>query len=316
MLWILLKRKFQALGEFVEGKEMMDIVVHNSYNNEFDAVGRKCDLGKDDDDNSLNEAGVAALANEGSIQHDIEELAKEGIVGAGNTSDDDCEGNEDPSSTKQNRKISAGAASSENIICLSDDDDDDDDNPNKKLVAEQSPVPVDICIEEVLERYRSTRQSLTLPKTMKMKGMKTFYMLFSGQRYNLNFAPFFGRIIISTKQNETDFPGFGSVLVAVNNFILPLGTALQHCANLLKQELAAPPVRLMFGKDQTLSKLVQVWSEEYRKKRKAHHQRESSVPTQEPRIQQQPPTSETGGSHPKPIAKNNEAIDVIELLDD
>ena len=173
-----------------------------------------------------------------------------------------------------------------------------------------------ICIEEVLERYRSTRRSLILPKTMKMKGMKTFYMLFSGQRYNLNFAPFFGRVIISTKQKESEFPGFGSVLVAINNFILPLGTPLQNCANLLKQELAAPPVRLMFGRDQTLSDLVQVWSDEYRKKSKAHRQRKASVPTQEPRIQQPPPTSEAADGHPKPVAKNNEATDVIELLDD
>jgi hypothetical protein len=82
LLWILLQKKFLALGEFVEGEEEQQMVVHTTYKNVNDAVDRISGASNEIDadiDNAETESNldVNVLANESSIVHDLEELAEE-----------------------------------------------------------------------------------------------------------------------------------------------------------------------------------------------------------------------------------------------
>ena len=87
-----MEKKFRQLGEFVEGKENLDMVVHQTFDCGVKAIA--IDDGDDDDDEEDDDIGgedgpkkkrlkrqrtssFGDLADEDSIQHDIEELAKE-----------------------------------------------------------------------------------------------------------------------------------------------------------------------------------------------------------------------------------------------
>jgi len=311
VLWILLKRKFQALGEFVEGKEMMDMVVHNSYNNEFDAVDRKCDKDKvdDDDDDDRDEQDDAfALANEGSIQHDIEELAKEDIAGPA-TSDDDCSGNEEPSNANQ-KKRNTLSSSGNNVICLLDDDED---------VTAVETILVDAPIEQVLQQYKKDKQTFPLQTTTKILGMKYFYMFWLGQRYDLHFVPFHGRIIVSSQRKEE--PKFASIVIAINNWVVPIGSDFTQVIHVLKDSLKTPPVRLMFGHDENFSQLVGVWWEEQRKQVTKSREKTSvpapvSTSSPHPTTQESAPTPQKVAAQETKNPPNHTENDIIELLDD
>ena len=68
---------------------MMDIVVHNSYKNEFDAVDRKSENDVSDDESDIEEIENKNLANQDRIQNDLEELAMEQL-NASNGDDDNA----------------------------------------------------------------------------------------------------------------------------------------------------------------------------------------------------------------------------------
>lgn len=327
VLWILLKRKFRALGEFVEGKEMMDIVVHNTYNNEFDAVdSRKCNLdGKDDEEDDDDE--VEALAKDGSLQNDIEELALEDLA-EGAPSDDDCSGDEVPSAMKLKKKNTI-AASAENVICLSDDDDDD----GEVTVPRKPDPPKMPNIQEVTQLFRD-RQIFEFPPTTKFPEIKHYYMFWTGNKYGLHFMPFCGRVVVSTQNDGAGLPGFGNILVAINDWILPLGFNFPHAVHQLKQAISTPPVRLVFAHDDSFKQLGQLWyAMEKEKKRHLKQSKRSqeahirpSVATSRPNMaanmaaaQSTTPSSElpkAASAQNKEASEPEEDADVIEILDD
>ncbi len=304
VLWILVKRKFQALGEFVEGREMMEMVVHNTYHNEFDAVDRKCQGGDgdgdgDDDDDDDDEQGeVAALADEGSFQHDLEELAKEGI--GLNTSDDDCSINEDSSFSSHKKKQFQTSSENNDVICLSDDEEED--------VAVNN-APADVAI--ALEQYQNDKGTLPLHLEMMIPGMNYFYMFWFGQRYGLHFIPFCGRIIVSSDRPRQPF--FASIIVAVNNWIVPHGVNFQEMVHIMKSALQSPPVRLMFGQNDFFSQIVRVWHAEQKRFRAKNHVSLSAASEPQSLPKETPQPMESKG---KESSSNDTNDDVIEILDD
>ena len=275
-----MKRKFRALGEFVEGKEMMDIVLHKTYANEFDAVDRKCDLDIDIDSDS-EEAGkkedANALADEYSIQHEIEELATEDIQqAAGN--DDDCPADADAPGDKK-ESASSNAPSNE-IICLSDDEEDEpSSNPT-----------VNMTSEEILKfsRARKDKADLILPKSLRLCNTKFFSVFFPGPRYGITFYSYSGRCIILTNgiSKDPEVPQIGDVLVAVNQWVARADTDFNEVLSNLRQSLheanETRPVRLWFCRDESISMLIKDKRDNFKKEKKEAKERAMiMVPTEE-----------------------------------
>lgn len=159
VLWKLIEKKFRQLGEFVEGKENLDIVVHRTFDCGLQAIAIDDDVDDEeeegDDDDDAEEGGgeeddidgpkrkrvkrqrmssFGDLADEDAIQHDIEELAKEeeAMLNVGLDDDDDCDasGETNNKSTKSSEggRVGGRNAAPEKkkaaVICLDDSDDE------------------------------------------------------------------------------------------------------------------------------------------------------------------------------------------------
>lgn len=278
VLWILLKRKFRALGEFVEGQEMMDIVLHKTYANEFDAVDRKCDQDIDSDSDEVEKKeGVDALADEDSIQHEIEELATEDLkkAAAGNDDDDD-----DDVPMEKKHSSTGNAAAQGEIICLSDDEEDEPTpkNPTESMTS-----------EEILKFYSDSGQTTTvlmIPKTLKLSNAQFFYMFFPGPVYGVTFYEYSGRCIVvkaSDKLPTGNHFQLGDVLVAVNQWFLKEGTAFKEVLSYLKQAMIdSRPVRLIFCRDTSTNLLVDKIWQNHRNARNAKTQKKTNAPPAPP----------------------------------
>jgi len=234
---------------------MMDIVLHKTYANEFDAVDRKCDQDIDSDSDEVEKKeGVDALADEDSIQHEIEELATEDLkkAAAGNDDEDD---DDVPLEKKQNS--TGNSAAQAEIICLSDDDEDEPPpkNPTENMTS-----------EEILKFYGDSGQTtiLMIPKTLKLSNAKFFCMFFPGPAYGVTFYEYAGRCIVvkaSDKLPTGNHFKLGDVLVAVNQWFLKEGTAFQEVLTYLRQAMVdSRPVRLIFCRDKFTNLLVdKIW---------------------------------------------------------
>jgi len=340
VLWILLKRKFRALGEFVEGKEMMDYVVHNSYNNEFDAVDRKCETKSTGDTTEIDKQGDAnALADEGSIQHDLEELATEEQNFA-RGSDDDI-GDEEMNSSSPVEHVSSSNSSQNDIICLSDDDEEDRSPAaaaaSKKTAAGgTSPehYPENEPVGEVLKYFNEHKQTdLEIRFTMKLPDLKFYYMYWTGDRYGVTFFPFFGRLVVGQQKRKAMIttPSLGHIVVAINSWPVPYGAQFNDLITVLKQSLATPPVRIVFAHDNNFTVLVK----EYFTRKAQHNSRRGKYSAgNEARVngqtsattpgvstqvngQTSAPTAESQAQEPhNPLETHEEEDGVIEILDD
>lgn len=138
LLFLLLQKKFRDLGEFVEGKEKMNIVINRSYRDEKQAIKAICmpeslkgdsDIDEEVDliDKSVEDT-LKNLANEDALRHDIEELAFEEQATMKIDSDDEEGFSERIASLKNlsnNAPQNEAGSSQQHAICLSDDEDDD-----------------------------------------------------------------------------------------------------------------------------------------------------------------------------------------------
>ena len=73
LLWHLIKKKFRNLGEFVEGKEKMEIVVHRRHDDETSAI---CAMDNIPDEDIKGEVyNSERLEGTELIEKDIEQIA-------------------------------------------------------------------------------------------------------------------------------------------------------------------------------------------------------------------------------------------------
>jgi len=159
VLWKLIEKKFRQLGEFVEGKENLDIVVHRTFDCGLQAIAIDDDDEEeedDEDDEEREEGGgeegdvdgpkrkrvkrqrmssFGDLADEDAIQHDIEELAKEeeAMLNIGLDEDDDYDASGETKNKSTKSSADGGRGGGRNaapekkkaaVICLDDSDDE------------------------------------------------------------------------------------------------------------------------------------------------------------------------------------------------
>ena len=154
VLWKLIEKKFRQLGEFVEGKENLDIVVHRTFDCGLQAIAIDDDDDDDDEEEEDDEEGeedvdgpkrkrvkrqrmssFGDLADEDAIQHDIEELAKEeeAMLNVGLDDDDDCDASGETNNKSTKSSADGGRGGGRNaapekkkaaVICLDDSDDE------------------------------------------------------------------------------------------------------------------------------------------------------------------------------------------------
>jgi hypothetical protein len=250
----MLEGKFQDLGEFVEGKEKLELTVHRVYKgvrdlhtmfsrgDEDDCDDNAKGSGEDEDDgNELLELDV-------DLENDIAELAKEELMEVREEADEDE--NEADSKPEAEAEFTTPAQeevhgrSEEAAISLLDDEDDiEAEAIDPKKLKAVPPMP-------------QSSKDVALPPLSKFNrfGMlpncQLYKLLFDGPSYGIQLRVFTGRLIVLKKTHpEVMKPNVGDIVVALNGQKIPAVHLLEHMLPYLKTALKHPPVELTFAED-------------------------------------------------------------------
>jgi hypothetical protein len=260
VLFMLLKKKFRDLGEFVEGKEEMDIVINQSYRDEDHFISSLCmgdssNEGRADEDNEEAEMtdNFNKLANEDAFQHDIEELGMEeqATVKYEDDEEEALEGAVVPKvepnavvSRKREKGENTVGSSQKDAICLSDDEDDE---------AQQ----VD-CIKDLVPRLLATMHNqISIPRKTKMPNSKCYYIYFNAPSYGFLVSHFSGRLVI-TRNSEDSVLETGHFICGVNEVTFPWN--ISNGIDIMKHAIASPPVRLSIVHNTEFISLFEAYS--------------------------------------------------------
>jgi len=295
----LIEKKFRELGEFVEGKENLDIVVHRTFDCGMEAIQSDREDDEEEDSNDENSYGDGSekktfkrqktssfgeLANEDSIQHDIEELAKEeeAMLNIGLDDDDD---NADPSADNSSNNGAAAAAlpseslgtsrnerrnqTSSNVrqdgesaaICLIDDSDEEDDDTDKLKAVDEKNKPAQTTVSASIANFISRGgdyRSHKFHHQARFQNMTLYKMHFAGPLFGLVFASYQGRVVIKfavkikgNTPEQNALPCAGDILVNVNGAYVPHNTTVHNAVDFMTRQFALgrTPVELQFAHD-------------------------------------------------------------------
>lgn len=267
VLFLLIKKKFRDLGEFVEGKEEMEMVINKTYRDEEEAVKVIClaESNNDEDADGKEDAEESEvetfnkLINEDVFQHEIEEL---GVEQAGTIKpDDEDEDNSDKidsSIASQTRKKSSqfrevkevksnndeeiledAGSSQQHAICLSDDEEE----------AEESPPVESQSISDILNVFRANGTMLPIEKNVKLPNTRMYYMYFDAPSYGFLLSQFHGRLLVTTFDQSPETMMTGDIIYSVNDMLFPKG-ATSGGVTAMRKLIATPPVRVVFARNE------------------------------------------------------------------
>lgn len=243
-----MEKKFQDLGEFVEGKEKLKIVVDTTYGTTKE-LHAMFEIPDDCSENSEDEAGadddLISLSKEleldSDLVKDIDLLGKkeQNLFKSLEGDEDEVVGtaNENPEIQEENAlKITEekeGETEDKAITLLDDDDDDEAVSNNRGGLVEHavsSPAPAK---KNGLDAF--------------VGNPKIFQIAFRG-RLGLEVAFFYGRVVVCRILEDrikllgpNSKPAVGDIFVAVNGNRLPLFSSFAPAYDLLKHCLTKNP---------------------------------------------------------------------------
>lgn len=279
VLWKLVEKKFRQLGEFVEGKENLDIVVHQTFDCGLKAIAIEDgdddeDDEEEDDDNDGGADGpkkkrwkrqrtssFGDLADEDSIQHDIEELAKEeeAMLNIGFDDDDDNNGDAPVGSNSNAAKSTDGnnrgggrntdpEKKKTAVICLDDSDDEaeaskkkcssdnasdgtggksavaNSSSPNATGNANQWGPPIADSINAIIKSgdYKNGK----VDRRARFDNLELYSVLYTGSTYGLSIVPFAGRAVVKSSATISNLSPEQNARPACGDFIVKVGDAI------------------------------------------------------------------------------------------
>jgi hypothetical protein len=333
LLWKLLEKKFRDLGEFVEGREKMKIVVNKTYKGEKDLHT----MFRADEDDPIaemldveNVSGDATNAEnffglEEDLESDIVMLAKEELTMIMPEGDDDeveatskfeAGTQQQPNnvaSLPQSNNV-AGASEEDAITLLSDDEDEKPAATSSGIASKAAPITISSTntptnIQPQAQPKQSINSNNFAQAFQSLPNCKFFKILFEGPSYGIQLIMSFGRVIVGRKVDAAyKKPAVGDILVAVNGRPVPmLNSDIAPISNLLKRYMTTSSVELTFAEDEGFAKnFVEGVNAEHRKQMEVKKQRRMELEQQIRRNQ-----GETGQQK-----SSQRSGEVIELLDD
>jgi hypothetical protein len=256
LLWKLLEKKFQDLGEFVEGKEKLNIVVHQFFHGVKELHSQYFTNPSDDDsddgtqeDDDVEGDRVELLKLEHDLENDINLLAKEEMTsmqpdGEEDEMNGDIKADEVVSESKP-PPVTLGSSVDE-AICLSDDD--DDARPPTEVAQTKPPAsgPHNGSKQDhaqVEEKIISSSPNVSEP----FSNARIYKLLFEGPSYGMQLIVYQRRLVVSRKMSKKhEKPALGDILIGVNGAQVPFVNVLEEITPQLKSLLAKSPVELTF----------------------------------------------------------------------
>mmetsp|Transcript_35635 Transcript_35635/g.40055 ORF Transcript_35635/g.40055 Transcript_35635/m.40055 type:complete len:1419 (-) Transcript_35635:1224-5480(-) len=250
LLWDLLEKKFQDLGEFVEGKEKMKIVVHHTYKSigEVESIfSRFYDDDHDDDvkfgDNETAAEGDDLIKLENDLQEDIVQLANEEMVMISQEEDEygtDSRTRKFASLENFAQNKSDLGQTEDEAICLSDED-DNEISSNHKVGTKTDSSPTVTKENNGSINYKDMSRVLLK--------VRYYNQYFDGSSFGIQLLVVNKRLVVANKMRGRAKPALGDVLVAVNGYRLPLDCPLNEACRYMKSFLNRGTVELTFVVD-------------------------------------------------------------------
>jgi len=254
LLWDLLEKKFQDLGEFVEGKEKMKIVVQKTFKSVEELQSIFIRPGDDDFDEDVRHTETDPAAEgddliklETDLQDDIVQLAHEEMVMISQGDDEDgieskLKGKHGIEVNPAQPKTGLGQTEDE-AICLSDDEDDPLTHCDKSTKAESEG--------NSSAEGSGGDNNFDFRKTRVLQKCRFYRQYFEGSTYGIQLLYVYHRLAVANNRFGKMKPALGDVLVAVNGHRLPLGCPLDHVCRSMKQLIRKNTVELMFVEDES-----------------------------------------------------------------
>jgi SWI/SNF-related matrix-associated actin-dependent regulator 1 of chromatin subfamily A len=267
LLWKLLENKFQSLGEFVEGKEKLKIVVNNTYHSSHELLKT---VTPDTEEENLSDANSECSLSDvqeisSDLEHEIEELglSEQKLLATGEDSEDFEAGNRDEPdakpAAKDNNTNTAGASIDE-AICLSDDDEDvEEGHPGQSDAQKETGDATDIAT--IPQQAVAKKPAVCDLKTSTFPDLRIYRLYFSGPRYGIHFSFIEGRLVVAGTDDDRKQrfgqeakPHIGEVLVGINRQIVPPVPDMKVVLSVLATEKSTNNgiTELMFAEDSSI----------------------------------------------------------------
>ena len=252
------------LGEFVEGKEKLKLVVDKEYNSEkelhsalFDEIAE--DSGSDVEDGSDDGNIEQELQFDNDLIHDIEELGEEEQRMLRESEDsDDADGDPSPADldTKMPAKEAVGPTSSKGLseddaIALSDDEDDTAGRQPSAMSA-GSPQPSTARTADVASTAAGSAPVEEDPTDI-FSGCRLYRIIFGDKRLGLEITLYNKRVVVTrvTEQRRQQLgddskPAVGDILAGIGGLSIRPTSNLDAVLGHLRHVLQQPPTELMF----------------------------------------------------------------------
>jgi hypothetical protein len=251
IMWKLIEKKFRELGEFVEGRENMDIALERELEEDNDAeiikVGSCSDVKKRKANDDISD--LIDLVYDG-IKEEIDEIVHEeedALVVEIEVEDDDLNSEDNGWKKCQvpNQEVPiqqpSAQSSKQSAICVSVQDEKED-----KI----------LTIKDLRNLHSSSEilRSVNFGHSICFNNVVLYQMQFRGERYGFNVMHFKGRVII--KDPFDTGTKSGAIIVAVGRRVLHQ-EPFDHIRLMMKNELSNnSPATLIFAEDLEFIALV------------------------------------------------------------
>ena len=226
VLWKLIEKKFRLLGEFVEGRENMDIALERELEDDEHGEILKSEDNVDDGNGKKRKSQdvLSELLNTDDLEleNEIDELCheEEDMLNIKNDDEDDepdadeniASGASTVETVARSKNVApvAKAASSKVVIELSDDED-----------VEVKPLTFAHIRNQNHES--GILSDLKIPGELQFNKLRLYTVNYPGPHYGLIMVSCNGRVIVKSQtDNNLLFPTkVGSIIVGVNGYLLP-----------------------------------------------------------------------------------------------
>jgi SWI/SNF-related matrix-associated actin-dependent regulator 1 of chromatin subfamily A len=268
VLWKLIEKKFQDLGEFIEGRAKEKIIVNKIYKciKELHAsVFPNLDGFEEDEEEGIEEIDLYdVLPLDDDFYHDIEEFGEEEQRMLRQLEVDETETRSSPAECDV--KIEACATvvdgkSEDDAIDLVDDDEEEEEcRPGRQALTSISMPNSNITQQKKVgatenESLVVGSKAEILPSVTAdmFSGCRLYKIVFCQPKLGIEVLLHEGRVVVGRISEERlnllgndSKPAIGDILVSIAGFSLSLTHQLEQYATYLKYVLQKPPVELCF----------------------------------------------------------------------
>lgn len=274
ILWRLIEKKFQDLGEFVEGKEKLKMVVDKTYTTvhqlceQFQALDSRFDEDDewDDDDDENGDASDDDDVLDANLERDIEALGKE-----------ECKMIETPDGSDPTKIAQTSGQTEDDAIALSDDE---EMSPPKPVATTKTTTMAATATNGGFQPVVPQPPS----HGFSASNFRAYRIRLQGPKLGIEIGFYQQRPIVSrvnesrvALHGENSKPAVGDVLVGLNGHIFPTVNTMSPILVAIRQGLQRGAVTLTLCEEPNFTRLYKAYLVKEREKKREKRRAEDAA---------------------------------------